>query len=279
MIIGFDHLYISSIKERIDHLITNKLQAYTNATVPLFEDTTDDRLASYRIAAGGNTQWVYDSSVTGATIASSAGFSGDWQNAKVDFRNSRIVAPGSAVGSIPATIQAAKKYFNVYVTSTPDEELVMKLDFEGRADDSQIQTAAPGADKYYGPCIFVKPGRTKNEGFALGGQDKTYFDIKVSVFARSEAELLAVGGVLRDMNQTATYLLDETPLNEFNDLKERPWSFRDKMAEMAGLAQPKIYIEDCHFNTIKSDGLNSKLPNMYIGLGAFKTFLVRYPRQ
>lgn len=277
--LNFDQLYVSSFKERLDHLITNKLQAYTNVSAPLFANTTDDRLSSYKIASSRNKQWVYDSSVSGATIASSSGLSGGWQNAKVDFRNGRIVAPGNVTTPVPTSINVAEKYFNVYVSSDPDEELVLKLDFLNKENDSQTQTKAITGDTFYGPCIFVKPGRTKNVGHEIGGKDRTYFDFKVSVFARSEAELLAVGGVIRDMNQTATFLLDSTPLNEFHDLKDRPWSFSDEMGAMRALGQPKIFIEDCYFNPIKSDALNTKLPNIHIGLGTFRTFVVRSPRQ
>jgi hypothetical protein len=141
------------------------------------------------------------------------------------------------------------------------------------------QTAAVKADSYYAPCIFVKLASTHNEGLAVGGLDKTYYDIKVTAFVRTEAELIALGSVIRDLKNTATFVLNDTPLNEFNDLKARPWSFASKMGEMAGLGQPKIIIEDSYFNPLKSDVLTTKFPNVFIGVGTFKVFVARYPRQ
>lgn len=276
MNLGLDHLYISSFKERLDHLITNKLQAYKNIAVPLLVDAKEDRLSGYKTANGGNRQWVYDSSVAGATIAAPAGSSG-WATSKVDFKNARLVAAGSTTVAPPATLNVAQKHFNIYVSSSTDEELFTQL--FGNKNEVITQTEAIRADNFYAPCIFVKMGRTYNEGHALGGEDRTYFDIRVSAFVRSEFEMLAVGGVIRDMKNTMTFLLDETPLDEFNDLKERPWSFSGKMAELATAGAPKIMIEDCYFNPIKSDAINNKIPNVYIGLGTFKTFMVRHPRQ
>lgn len=278
MNLGFDHLYISSFKERLDHLITSKLEAWKNVSVPLILDTKDDRLSYYSVANGGNRQWVYDSSIVGANIASTDSLSGAWEDAHVDFRNARIISETQNLTTAPATLNVAQKYFNVYVSSFSDQDLFAKLAYD-QAPELTSQTEPAKNDSYFAPCVFVKTGRTMNEGWALGGEDKTSFDIKVTVFARSEAELIAIGGVIRDMNQTATYLFDYTPLNEFNDLKNRPFNFRTKMQEMAALGQPKIIIEECYFNPIKSDALNSKLPNIFIGLGTFKTFVTRHPRQ
>lgn len=278
MNLGLDHQYISSFKEQLDHTITKKLQAFKNVTLPLFLDTKDDRMSNYKIAGGGTRQWVYDSSVPGATIASLAGAGNQWTGGHVDFKNNRILGPSSFTAAFPATLAVAQKHFNVYTTTKSDEDLFANMEF-GAPVEVKSQTKAVKADSYYAPCIFVKFGRTFNEGFALGGEDATNIDLKVTVFCRTEAELIAVGGVIRDMARTVIWLLDDTPLNEFNDLKARPWSFEAEQAAAALAGQPRIHIEDVYFNPIKSDALASKFPNVSIGLGSFKTFMVRNPRQ
>lgn len=272
---GFDHLLISSIKERIDNTIVQKLQAFKNVSLPLVADTTDDRMSGYGIVGGGTRQWVYDSSITGAVIPSTSAMAGNWQtNGHIDFKNHRVINTATTPGAPPTTLDVSLKHFNVYVSTQSDEELFANL-----ASEIDAQTQTVKADSYYAPCIFVKFGRMMNEGFALGGEDKTMVDIKVSVFCKTDFELIAVGGVMRDMARTVTYLLDTTPLDEFNDLKARPWNFITEQNQLKAAGNPQIFIDEVYFNPIKSDALASKFPNIYIGLGNFKTFVVRNPRQ
>jgi hypothetical protein len=103
--------------------------------------------------------------------------------------------------------------------------------------------------------------------------------MKVTCFCKTETELLSLGSVFRDLKNTTMVLLSSTPLNEFNDLKARPWNFTTAVGASVSAGNPTIHIDSATFNPIKSDNINSKLKNVYVGLANFTIFVVRSPRQ
>ena len=275
----FDLAVISSLKEYLDHKVCEKLGAWQNKTVPLFLDLEDDRMSNYKKIGSGPNQWVYDSSMVGATIADPNQFSHtSWKAAKTDFKNSRFIVPSSVSALAPTSAIVAVKHFNSYVSSRDDEDLLQNTSFD-LPPEMTVQTKASQADSYHAPCYFVKSTYTINEGLAMGGLDKTIFNIRVTCFLKSEMDLLILASVFRDLGQTTTMVLPSTPLDEYNDLKSRPWNFHTKMQESIASGNKVIHIEKASFNPIKSDNINSKFKNTYIGLASLTVFVARYSRQ
>ncbi len=279
MNVTFDHKLISSFKEYLDHKVVENLGAWKNSVVSLHLDTGDDRLVKYKKVSAGPQQWLYDSSIFGATIASPQQFSGTgWQAAKTDFKNARFLVPSGTTGAVPTSGLVAVKHFNSYVSSKDDEELFENTLFD-YPPEMFVKNSASKADSYHAPCFFVKYTRTMNKGFAMGGLDQTTFNMKVTCFCKTEGELLGMASVFRDIKNTSTYVLNNTPLNEFDDLKSRPWSFHDEITAAQASGNSMIYIDESIFNPIKSDNINSKFKNIYIGLGNINISVYRYPRQ
>jgi hypothetical protein len=273
---NFDLSFVSSVKEYVDRKIIEKLSAWKVANIPLFEQN-DSRLYNYRVLSAGTRQFLYDSEIS-SSIVSNSGLTNGWQNSKVDFKNSKLIVPKSpSIGSPPAYVTGAYKLYNSYVTSKSDEELFLNTAF--LQNPEQItQTEAVKSDSFYSPCYFYKLGNTNNKPWSFGGTDQSIFDFKVTIFAMSESDLLSIGGVIRDLNNTNCYLLNSTPLNEYNDLKSKPWGFYQKMGEMKALGQPKISFDKTSFYPIKSDAIKSKIPNSFIGVANIRAFVCRNPR-
>lgn len=275
----FDHKLISSFKEYLDHKIVEKLGAWKNSVVSLYLDASDDRMVNYKKVAAGPQQWLYDSSISGAIIADPTQFTNTgWKVAKTDFKNARFLVPINTTGAVPASGSVAVKHFNSYVSSKDDEELFENTIFD-YPPEMFAKTTSSQADSYHSPCYFVKFTRTMNKGFAMGGLDQTIFNMKVTCFCKTEGELLGIGSVFRDLNKTSTYILNNTPLNEFDDLKNRPWSFHTEILAAQASGNPMIFIDESIFNPIKSDNINSKFKNVYIGLGNINISVIRYSRQ
>lgn len=270
---------LSSFKEYLDHKVVEKLGAWKNSSLSFFVDSTDDRMVNYKKIGAGPRQWLYDSSISGATIADPTQFTPTgWQAAKTDFKNARFVAPSGVAGAVPTSGTVAVKHFNSYLTTRDDEELFENTNF-GFPPEMASKTAASKADSYHSPCYFVKMTNTRNEGLAFGGLDKTIYNVRVTCFAKTEAELISLASVFRDIKNTNTMVLNETPLNEFNDLKSRPWNFHTEITEAQASGNLVITVNDSNFNPLKSDNINSKLSNVFVGLGNFDIYVARYPRQ
>lgn len=269
----FDLTLISTLKEYIDFKLISKLNAWKNEDITLTVDTTDNRLVKYRKYQGPSRQWVYDSSVSGANIANPSGFpTSGW---KTDFVNSRFIIPTGQTGVAPSSVNIAIKHFNSYVSSFDDQELFENTIFS----PPEMLDKQPKPDSFHAPCYFVKMFQTNNEGFAFGGLDKTNFNIKITIFCKNERELLVFGSVIRDLKGLSVPLLSSTPLNEFNDLKSRPWNLVNELNSAESAGNSFIHIEDSSFNSLKSDNINSRAKNAFLGLGNLKVFVTRYPRQ
>lgn len=269
---------LSSFKEYLDHKVVEKLDAWQNVTISLFP-VDDDRLVNYKKVGGGPHQWLYDSSIVGATIADPSQFAtSGWQAAKTDFKNSQFLCPSSVTEPLPEAATLAVKHFNSYLSSNDDSDLLQNTQFDF-PPEMMVKNSASEANQYYAPCFFVKYSNTRNDGFELGGAEKTSFNIKVTCFAKTEAELLALGSVFRDLKNTNTMILSFTPLDEFNDLKVRPWNFHEELLSAQNSGNSVITVEESSFNPLKSDNINSKLKNTYVGLGNFGISVIRYPRQ
>jgi len=268
----FDHYLFSSFKEYLDRKVTEKLAAWRTATIPLFAQN-DNRKKEYKIVGAGPKQWVFDSGIT-SDIVKNNGLNGDWANAKVDYRNARLIIPKNGIGTAPASIVGSYKLFNSYISTSSDEDLFLNTNWD-EAPEIISPNNSSKPYSYHAPCYFIKLGATYNRGLELGGRDKTTYDIKVPVFCKSEGDLYAIAGVFRDLQNTVAYVLDSTPLDEFNDLKEEGWTFYDKMAEMKELGSPKIYIEKVLFTPIQGVAIKQDFPQAAIGIATFTIFVGR----
>ena len=274
---NFDILFLSSFKEYLDHVVSEKLGSWTDVEIPVFE-TQDSRLPNYKILSSGDRQWVYDSGIT-TNIVKSSNLSGGWEYSKIDYTNSRIILPpGSVTTSDPMTVTGAAKRYNSYLSSSSDQTLLENTGFN-RSPEMLSPDTSQKPYNYYAPCYFIKLSSTENDGFEVGSKDKVEYNIKVTYFTNSEFERICLAGVFRDLRNKPSFLIDKTPLDEFNDLKVTGWSYIQKMDEMLSIGQNKFYITDVRCTNLSGEGLLNKFPNSYIGIANFKVFVVKSMRQ
>lgn len=273
-----DFITISSFKEYVDHAVLEKLDAWENVTLNLFENETSSRLGGASVLSSSPQQLVYDSSISGATIASSLSFSNDsWKTSMVDFKNAAFINTGVPTGIAPSSTSAAVKRFNSYISTRDDVELFENVVFDRSPE--LFEPYSTKLDSYYSPCYFIKLTNSRNEGLAFGGLDKTNYTIKITAFCNDEYDAISLGGVFRDMKSRNIQILNNTPLNEFNDLKTAPWNYKNEIISANASGSPVIEIQDVSFNFIKSDNLLNKLSNSFICLATFDVYVARYPRQ
>jgi len=274
-----DQTIISSFKEYLDHKIVSKLGAWKNVSAPLFLDPNDDRMTGYKKVNSGSRQFLYDSSVSGAVIADPSQFaSSGWREAKTDFKNSRFLVTQSETATAPSSGTFAVKHFNSYVSSMDDVDLFENTNF-GLGPEMLSQIAAVGADSYYAPCYFIKSSTTENKPLELGGLENTIFNLKIVCFVKSEGELISLASIIRDLRSSTLPILLDTPLDYFNDIKSRPWSYHTEVQKSITAGSPTIYVNEANFTPLKMDGSMVKMKNTYIGLGNITISTPRYPRQ
>lgn len=270
-----DHYILSSFREFLDYKVMTKLSAFEPKTLNLYRDSTDDRMSGhYSLYSSGNPQWVYDSSI--ASVPSSVSHSGGTKNRgddnmRIDFKNGRIIMDSGSTLTSP-TINCNVKYFNSYVATLPDEQLFINTLFKREPEQKDITSHVKG-DSFFGPCYFIKMFTGFNEGFELGGLDKTIYNIRVFILTRSEFELIALGGIMRDLYLCSFGVLDSTPLNEFGDLKTVGWDYTTSPK-----TRGRCEIEDVRFVRIEPTSLASQFASIYPAFCNFKIFTTRFTR-
>lgn len=281
----FDHIFISSFKEWFSNRLLEKGECFQNNTFPLYPVTNDPRLsANYDIYAASAYQWVYNSSITGADIPNYISHDGGTINRgeddmRIDFKNGRVLFPkGTNDDLTGVSIDASLNEINIYTTTLPDEKIVFEMR-DDRLPDLVDSQQPEEADLTMAPCVFLKVVKTANDPFCLGGSDLTYFKIRAICFCNSEYQLTGLFSIFRD-SEMCFRLLNNTPLNYFNDIKDifgGEWSYTDD--SNFELLEPKIHIEEVDCMPVEIDNLNKNMPELHLGFIEFKVFMERLPRK
>lgn len=269
MILINDHLILSSLKEFLNYKILQDLQAFRNRTVPLY-NYSDKRLKSKSVYGSPFPGWVYDSSISGANVPSGIMSGGSTllrsgaQGLRIDYKNGRVVMNSGQNSMTNGSGSVAVQDFNIYITSQPDEKLVFENNYESLPDlltaDSYLEP-----DSVVAPCIFVKFDDTNAKELALGGTTYSLWNIKIIAICRTHEQIVGIGHVVRNLFGAVFPLLDETPLNELNDVKSPPWNYASKLS---GVSRDKmIFIEDSSWRYREVDSLSKKNPSLLLGIG------------
>ena len=258
-----DHDVISSLKEFINHRILDDLDGYRNITTSLYPYSGSRRFSGKQIYSSPYSQWVYDSAITGAQIPSGVGsLSRGTSGLILDFKNGRVLVNSGT--PINDQIQVSIPDFNVYVTTTPFQKLVLEGKFM-YPPYLKPATEAGKSDALIAPCIVFSLMATTSQPFELGGVDSSNFLVQVGVLSDKMYHLMGVQKIIRESARRVFPLCSLTPLNEYNDLKEGYWNY-DTVKDFATSSQ-LLYISKTSFRIIDSDFINDKHPNLYMGIG------------
>jgi len=282
----FDHIFTSSFKEWFSNRLLEKGECFQNVTLPLYPVTDDPRLSTnYDIYGATAYQWVYNSNISGAQIPTSINSNSGQINRGdgdmvIDFKNGRVLFPKGNNPSLESvTIDVALNEVNVYTTTLPDEQIVFEFR-DDRLPDLIKSEEAEKADLTMAPCAILKMVKTTNEPFCLGGTDLTYFKMRVICFCNSEYQLTGMFSIFRDSENTCFRLLNNTPLNYFNDIKEiyaGDWNYSDEA--IFEQLEPKLFIEQVDCMPVEIDNLNKNIPELHLGFIEFKVSMERLPRK
>lgn len=264
-----DHKIISSFKEFLSYKVLNDLQAYSNKTVNLY-NYTDNRLKHNSVYGSPYAQWVYDSSVSGAQVPSgiSSGLSTinrtGSQGLRIDYKHGRVVMNSGNSSMTSGTANVSVNDINFYITSQPEEKLVFENTYEF-LPDLQAASNYIKPETIIAPCIFIKYDDTTANELALGGTNYSKWTIKVISICSSYEQIVGIGHVIRNLYGLVFPILDETPLNEVNDVKNPPWNYASKLLNVPN--EKMVFIDDTSWRYREIDSFSKKNPKLILGIG------------
>lgn len=279
----YQHNVTTSFAMWIDHYLLEKGEAYQNQTGVLTY-YSDPRLpSSYRTFGSLYKQWVFDSSITGATVPSGVYVNGTFKGRNdgviIDYLNGRVLTTGN---SIPTTATVtgsfAVKDYNIYLTNENEEDLIIEN------NNLAANEKFPWTGKYVQPydqaipAIYLITEGFHNTPFAMGGEDESRSHFKSVIFADSPYSLDGVLSIFADTMQRVFKLKDfgSYPINEFGDVKSSPYIYDDYYDNPT--PQEQMFIDHVMVSKLKDSRSRTQNPKSFVGFADFEIIKYRYPR-
>lgn len=281
----FTHNVINSFFLWFDHFLMTKGDAYKTYTTKLY-NYTDDRLGGNKVVYGSPfKQWVYDKSITGASIPTGFLIDGitiptGTSGMKVDYDNGRIIFNSGVSKNLNITGTYSIKEINSYVTDQPEDNLIIENKYVTNSRFTVTETNIAPYNPVT-PCIFASIETAHNSPFAFGGEDETKCIIKVVAFCENLYQLDGVLSVFGDSFNEIINLIPMTghPLGEFNEIKTgvfpTGYDYNDLSAKYS--SQP-LFISHVETSKIRDSVLKELNPILHIGFLDFELKAYRYPR-
>ena len=231
----YSHKVVTSFYLWFDHILLNNAQAFSNITGRLWP--TEDYRASNtgQSYASPYKQWVYDSSVVGATIPSGIyindNFVSRGEGALLDFDNGRVFVNSDPAISVISGEYSAKQ-FNTYVVSTEDTRLVYEGTFQPGSPYNTILESGVYPYGFTAPACFILNTSTDNKPWAFGGEQNTENKMRVIIVSDDIYMLDGCISVFRDASNSIIPLfsIGDSPFNEDGDLKSGSFNYSERAA-------------------------------------------------
>ena len=278
MIQQYENKVVSNLMLYVDHQILTKGQAFTNYSSFFYPTSaTSNNLYNY---SAPFKQMVGDASISGANIMSGVYLDGDFKSpgqsnfSSINYNQGTVQFSSTVTGVNRISGNYAVKDFNIYLTNKNEEEILFEKKLNLRPKTHQSLTGlSPGSLTY--PSIFIKSQASENAPAAFGGIDFTIIDVRLIVLADSLFSLDAVCSILRDLNLTSVYYVeDELPFNAYG-------AYTGTVLNYTGLNKDNGYfiIDKTYVSKNIGGGLNDLNPEVFAAFVDFETKEIRKPRE
>jgi hypothetical protein len=273
----YQHNVTTSFALWLDHYLLEKGEAYSNQT-GTFTYYADPRISTtYKAFGSPYKQFVYDSTITGASIPSGVHVSGVFKSRNdgvvIDYINGRALISGVSTG-VAVTGSFAVKDFNIYLTNENEDDLILDNNLDANKKFPWTGKYIPPYDQV-APAIFIANDSTYNAPFSFGGEDESRSFVKCVVFADNPYQLDGVLSIFADSKSSSFKYKDFTgyPLTEYGDIKNGAYSY-----DSSATNQNDFFIDEVVCSKLKDSRARGGNAKSYIGFIDFEVVKYRYPR-
>lgn len=221
----FSTVTLASLHLWLDNYLTQKGQAYTNVTTPLYY-APDSRRPGYVSYQSPFRAWVGDSGVSGASIigkvSGNFGTLNRGQSGVIfDFENGRVLFPTAFGTTNTVSGTYAFKDFNIYKANETAERMVFSQKYYLNSRFGNPITGVPPPYDMVTPCIFISDVARDNQPWALGGLYNTTQHFTLNILAENLTQLEGALSLLADAKDVNFPLLGLSywPYATFGDYK------------------------------------------------------------
>lgn len=232
----------------LDHLICQDGSGHYQ-TSSLFYKTTNQYQGLYTYASP-YSQFIYDSSVSGATVMTglylndnfittgTSGFFGvNYEKGQVYF-NSALPANARISGNFSV------KEFNLILTNEPEEKVLFETQYAKRPKTLMNPTGLRNNEISY-PVMFVKNLSYNNEPFSLGGMVTTSINYSVITFSDDKYKLDSVMPLMADSFNSYVPILEvqDMPFDIYGRIKSGVYNYQDFLTSRSPSVSTALFIE------------------------------------
>jgi hypothetical protein len=298
----YENLVMSSFMLYIDHKVSVRGEAYTNASGHFYP--IENLYNGYYTYSCPYKQLVCDSGIAGnVSINAPDLMSGIFiDNVFTPTGTNGFVGINHHEGQVYFTTNMSAntlsgnfsvKDFNVKITSEPEETLIFETKFDLRPRTTSTPTGLSSSTETY-PAIYLKNNGGRNDPYSFGGEDMTTVDARAIILSDSAFSLDAVCSIMKDLKNTHVPILkkEEIPFNGLG-MATGNWTVNSLGDNRPGIgynyteiSDGKItdgvstYVEDVSISKIIANrgeftNLNT---NVYVAFADFSLQKPRFPR-
>lgn len=250
MKLQFQNTVMSSFLLWFEHRFLEKGEGFTNLTGRFYP--TNNLYNGLYTYSSPYKQFVYDSSVSGATVMSGvylgntfitvgqSGLSG------INFEEGQLYFSSRPPANTIISGSFAIKDFNVEFTSVPDEKLLFETKYYHKNEIASTPSGLSTNEITF-PVIYLKLNGGKNMPFAFGGLDETNLGIRSLIVADSQYTQDAANSICEDMTKLEVPLLTlaDMPFDSLNCLKVGGFNYTG-VAATKTVGLETIFLSDSH---------------------------------
>jgi hypothetical protein len=282
----YENRVMSSFLLWFDHTLLDKGEAYTNHSSKYYP--VAGSYYGYTTYGAPFKQFVTDSSISNATVASGAYISGtapgNFKEAgehplvDINYEEGQLYMNGAIESSAIISGEYAVKDFNVYLTSKAEQELLFEDKIELRPSTSQEEDALASEVATY-PAVFIKNNGGENTPWAFGGEDATHTNVRAIVLADSQFNLDAACSIFKDRKNEIVKIFpdDKYPFNALGGLKSSVYDYTGLASEISEEVYLKN-VEISRFSLGYMENLSNTNPDVFKAMIDFELEGYRFPR-
>lgn len=265
----------------IDRQVCQRGAAFTNVS-SLYYNVSDPELPNLSVYAAPFKQSISDYSISGANIPTgvyvNGNLAGRGQSGLInfDFLNNRVIFSGG-MNNYTVSGNYSVKDFNVYLSTSSDEELIYETAFQIQASYAKPLS---GLSKYSltVPGIFVVNSNMANNTYSFGGLVETTMNIHCIVLASSKDQLDAVGSLLIDEKYQMFPIIPPNylPYNYYGDYKTGLGNY-NYLTYVNQFNTNLGYISDTSFYKLSNRDFSNRYPDLRAAFADFQIKYLRFP--
>jgi hypothetical protein len=255
-----EHKIFSSFREWFEHTLL-AAGGFTNTSGKLYPHT-DARVGTGTYSSP-HYQWVYDQSISGASIPTASGVGVP----HIDYINGRAI--GGAPSPTGTFVSYAIKDFNIYTTTKSEEKLIFEEKYNTIPKPvSKPATGALAPYQIVAPCIFLIPEQVRVDEHCYGGGVEEKLTFKALIVADNEFDKYGVGTLFSKTKNVVFPYFDQTPLNVYGDFKTGGYNYVQQ-AQANNNPGRFVYIKDVSYSPLEDDVIKKAQPNLAFALLKF----------